>query len=413
MEFRELTIEEFDNFSSRFNPVTPYQTSAYGNTMTNEKYTSYYLGLVENNIVVAASYVMVKQEGSFKYGYSPRGFLIDYQNDELVDTFTKELKKYLSKKDVVALKINPMIVRNIYDSNYNLISSNPDYDKIFSNLKKCGYNHLGYNDYFESFKPRYEAIIDLSKDYISLFQNMTKPFRTKVRSAENNGVRIYKGSYENIELLYDQAKKKYPRELKYYQNLYTNFDKSNSIELYYAKLDVSVYLAKNQQEYLKQETYNNELNNEVLKNRGKSHQKLLNKKMDADKNLNLYHKKLTDSINLTSNYPDGIVLAVVLITKMNNTINIIIDSFDKRFNTFNAKHLIIWKLMEKYSKQGYHYFNLGGITNKVDKNNKYYGLNNYKLGFGSNVYEYIGDLELVTNRTKYIMYRNTAPIFKK
>ena len=90
-----------------------------------------------------------------------------------------------------------------------------------------------------------------------------------------------------------------------------------------------------------------------------------------------------------------------------------IDAHDKNYTSFNAKHLMIWKLIEKYSKEGYRFFNLGGITWKVDSNNKYYGLNNYKLGFGSNVYEYIGDLEFITNKPLYLMYRNTGSLFKK
>lgn len=413
MVFRELTIKEFDDFATKFNPATPYQTGAYGTTMSTENYYSYYVGLLDNNEVVAATFIMIKKDDSFKYGYSPRGILIDYTNKELLTQFSKELKKYLSKKDVVAIKINPMIVKNIYDSDYNLISTNPNFDTIFNNLKENGYNHLGYNSYFESFKPRFEAMIELNKDSYSMFENMSKPFRTKVRSAEANGVRIYKGHYDDVATLYSQAKNKYPRKQSYYENLYNNFDKMDDVEIYYAKLDVNVFLKKNQKDYLEQETLNNNLNVEVLNMKGKGHQKLLTKKLEADKTLGLFHERLVNSISLVSSSPNGIILSVVLVTKVKDTVNVMIDSYDKQYNRFNAKHLIIWKLMEKYGKEGYRYFNLGGMTNKVDKRNKYFGLNSYKLGFGSKVYEYIGDLEFVGNKPLYIMFRNTAPIFKK
>lgn len=413
MVFRELTIKEFDDFASNYNPVTPYQTSAYGITMSGENFYSYYLGLLDNDKVIGATLIIVKTDGSFKYGYAPRGILIDYLNESLLDTFSKELKKYLSKKDIVAIKLNPMIVRNIYDGNYNLSSTNPNYDSIYNILKRHGYNHLGYNNFFEAFKPRFEAIIELKKDYYSLFKNMSKQFRTKVRSAEVNGVRIYKGNYKTIETLYKQAQNKYPRKLAYFENLYNNFDKEQMVEVYYAKLDTSVFLKKNQEDYLEQETITNTINSQILNNRGKSHQKLINKKIEADKALNLYHEKLVRAINLTSSNPDGVILATVMTIKIKDTVKIMVDTYDKEFNNFNAKHLIIWKLIEKYAKEGYHYFNLGGITNKVDSRNKYYGLNAYKLGFGAKVYEYIGDLEFIASKGMYIMYRNTAPLFKK
>lgn len=52
-------------------------------------------------------------------------------------------------------------------------------------------------------------------------------------------------------------------------------------------------------------------------------------------------------------------------------------------------------------------FNLGGISNPRLEDNLYSGLNEFKLGFNSLAYEYIGDLELVCNNTLYFMYKNS------
>ena len=155
------------------------------------------------------------------------------------------------------------------------------------------------------------------------------------------------------------------------------------------------------------------VSDEVLKNKGKGHQKLLTKKMACDKRLNMSKAKLSDAIDLMAKNPDGITIATVLVIKSRNTVTIMLDSYDKKYTSFNAKHLIIWKLMEKFSKEGYHLFNLGGIVSNVSKDDKYSGLNKYKLGFGSKVYEYIGDLEFITNKPLYLMYKNSGSLFKK
>lgn len=411
MTFKELSKQEFDTFANRFIPSTPYQTSTYGETMISQGYTPYYLGLTSNDKIMAATLVLIKSDGSFKYGYVPRGFLIDYTNTNLLAEFTTNLRKFLNSKSVVAIKISPLIVKNIYDANYNLIASNPNYDILFQNLKNLGFNHLGYNSFFESYKPRFEALIELKQDFYTLFQNMKKSFRTKVRSAEANGVRIHKGTYDDIAILYEQAKNKYPRNMKYFEELYNNG--KDNVEIYYAKVDFDTYLKKNQAEFVKVEQEAN-LNNElVLNSKGKSHQRLLTKKIASDKMLNVSKAKLSEAINLMSKYPDGIIIASLIICKTKDTITIMMDAYDKKYTKFNAKHLMIWKLIEKYAKEGYKYFNLGGATYKVENDNKYYGLNNYKLGFGSKIYEYIGDFEFVTNKPLYIMYRNTGAIFKK
>ncbi len=413
MVFKELSKEEFDTFTSNYIPSTPYQTSYYGDTMVSQGFTAYYLGMVDNSTIKAATMVMVKTDAKFKYGYCPRGYLIDYKDAELLNAFSINIRKFLNSKGVIAIKINPTIVKNIYDSKYNLIASNPDYDEIFRNLKDANYNHLGYNAFFEAVRPRFEAIIELNHDYFVSFDKMRKEFKTKVRAAENSGVRIHKGTFENLKTLYEQAKGKYPRNFKYYEDLYNNFSKNDMIEIYYAKVDFDTYLKKNQAEFVEIEKRSELVNNEVIKNRGKSHQKLLNKKIAADKALNIARAKLNNAINLMSKYPDGLIISSLIVIKTSNTITLMIDAHDKNYTSFNAKHLMIWKLIEKYSKEGYRFFNLGGITWKVDSNNKYYGLNNYKLGFGSNVYEYIGDLEFITNKPLYLMYRNTGSLFKK
>ncbi len=409
MTFKELTKEEFDQFSYSFIPSTPFQTSEYGDTMASQGYTIYYLGLIDYDKIVAATMVMVKTEGTFKYGYCPRGYLIDYKNKELLTEFTTNLRKFLNGKSVTAIKINPCVVKNIYDSKYNLIASNPDYETIFNNLKELNYTHLGYNAFFEAVRPRFEAMVELNTDYFVAFENMRKEFKTKVRSAENSGVRIHKGTFDDLKTVYEQAKGKYPRNFKYYEDLYKNFGKM--VEIYYAKVDFDTYLKKNQAEFVEIEKNSNKINEEVIKNRG--NQKLINRKITADKALNMAKAKLSSAIELMTQYPDGLIIASLIVIKTTNTITLMIDAHDKKYTSFNAKHLIIWKLIEKYSKEGYRLFNLGGITWKVDNTNKYYGLNNYKLGFGSKVYEYIGDLEFVTNKPLYLMYRNTGNLFKK
>ena len=63
------------------------------------------------------------------------------------------------------------------------------------------------------------------------------------------------------------------------------------------------------------------------------------------------------------------------------------------------------------NKQGkYKRFNLGGMTNPNLNNDRYKGLNEFKLSFNARCVEYIGDLEIITNNTLYTLYRNSKPI---
>lgn len=422
MYIKELTNNEFKLFTRRFKPSSIYQTAAYAFTMNEQDSSTVFLGLIDNNEIKAASLILIKKVNGFNYAYAPRGFLIDYNDFALVEIFTNEIKKFLGKHDIVAVKINPIIIRYVYDSNYNVLKQNIYYDSIFSHLKSIGYHHLGYNDFFEALKPRFEAIINLNKKANELFFNIDKSFRTKIRSAENMGIKVYRGDESNLEYLYLQTKNKYPRDLKYFKDLYSFFHKDNLIDFYYSKLDTHIYLEKVQKTYEEYEGKVQKLNDELIHSVGKNNAKLLNEKIKLHKAFQKCKKRLNEALDFIQKFPDGIVLSSALVVRFNGEVYVIMDGYNNKYKNFNAKHLLMWKLIGNYSNLGYQTLNLGGIINTkhADKykeiTNKYKGLNEFKMKFGAEATEYIGDLELITNTALYFMYANAKPfrnIFKK
>lgn len=416
MYIKQLTNNEFKNFTASFKPSSIYQTTYYAFTMNEQDFYTVFLGLVDNDEIKAASLILIQKTNGFKYAYAPRGFLIDYNDTALLEIFTREIKKYLGKNDVVAIKINPMIIRYVYNSNYAVINQNIYYDSIFNHLGKLGYHHLGYNNFFEALKPRFEAIIDLTKPSEELFMDIDKSFRTKIRSADSDGIRIYHGDESNLDYLYLHTKNKYPRDLKYFKDLYAFFHKDNLIDFYYSKLDTAAYLKKVQKLYEECELEVNTLSELLLNNPGKNKQKLIDKKISLDKSFQAIKKQLEEAISLLRQYPEGIVLSSALVIRWQGEVYLIMDGYDPAFKKFNAKHLLLWKLIGTYSNLGYKTFNLGGIIDNrnPDKykelNDRYKGLNEFKLRFGAKAIEYVGDLELITNNTLYFMYNNSTQL---
>ena len=414
MKISQITNDEFNQFVSKFPLYSIYQTPEYAFSMNKENFDSIILGLIDNNnFLVGATILFIEKKSKYKYAYAPRGFLIDYQNSNLLKTFTREIKKYTNKLGIISIKLNPMIVKATYDVKNNIVTKNNYYDIIFNNLKTLGYNHLGYNLFFESMKPRHIAIIDIAKPYYMIFNNFNKEVRTKIRSASKRGVTVYKGNKENLEYLYLHTKNKYPRDLKYFENLYEYFSKKNKIEFFYTKINTSEYLKFIQEEYNKQNEISLDLLNKInidIKNR----EKYITEKIKQDRLLNDKKQELIKATELLRLYPDGIVSSSILVIKEKGQITMVMDGYDKKFKSFNSKHLLIWKLCEKYSNEGYSTFNLGGVTSILSKDNKYKGLNSFKLGFGSTLVEYIGDLELITNHTLHFLDKSPIPnILKK
>lgn len=405
MYIKELSKQEFDNFTNIYPIKSIYQTSEYGNLMRNQGYSDLYIGLIKDNKIIASSLILIRKESGFKYGYVPRGFLLNYDDSDLVNEFTKLLKPFLSKLGIMGLKMCPLILKNIYDIKNNKVINNSSFNKIFDTLKINDYSHLGYNNFFEALKPRFEAIIILNKPIEELFRNIKKEYKTKIRSAIKNGIKVYKCNQNMLDTLFEFTKNKYERDLNYFKDCYGFFYKNNMIDIYCTKLDPKKYLEVVQQKLTYHENLGNILNKKIA---FKSNNRLLNKKISNDKYIELYKKQLINAINILKKHQKEVVTSVVLVIKQAKEAYILIDGYDTFYKNLNSKHLLIWQLIEIYQKQGFKTLNLGGITN-FNINSKHNGLNQFKLNFSPLVYEYIGDLELVTNKISYNLYRNYVP----
>ena len=110
MRIRNLNIHEFETFVSKNDLGNYYQTYEYACLMKENGYDYEFIGLVnEYDTVLGASLILIKKlTKHLKYGYAPKGFVLDYFNKELVKEFTNRVISYYQKK-LTFIKINPEI----------------------------------------------------------------------------------------------------------------------------------------------------------------------------------------------------------------------------------------------------------------------------------------------------------------
>lgn len=403
MYIKELTNAEFDLFTSSFPVKSLFQTKEYAFIMNHQGYDCKFIGLIDSNTIVAATLLIIEKHHGYSYAYAPRGFLINYNDRILYDTFNEKIKVFLGNMGIAAVKLSPMIIKEIYDDKKNSFFRNKNYDYIYNYIKKLDYHHYGYNNYFEAQRPRYEAIINLSLGTEKLYSNIDKSYKTKIRSAKRNGIYIIKGDSNDIKTLYNQVKDKYPRNYKYLSDMYEFFSKNGNADLYLARLNTRDYLVNNQSRYENVYSISQNLNYKLTK---QNNNKLINEKIKTDSKLENCKIKVVKATKLIEKYPDGIDLASVLVIKNGSQVQIIIDGYDTNYRDLNAKHLLLWELIKRYANEGYTTFNLGGVSNILLSDNKYAGLNDFKMNFGAYSVEYMGDLEVITNPTLYLLHNN-------
>jgi lipid II:glycine glycyltransferase (peptidoglycan interpeptide bridge formation enzyme) len=411
MKIITLTEKEFNNYAYAHSYGTYYQSSYYGELMQKHGFQIHYIGFADDSGEIhAASLILYRNLFKiYKYAYAPRGFLIDYNDRDLLKLFTIKLKRLLRKQGFIFIKIDPFIIHEERYKDGNLKSEYNTH--IINSLKRIGYIHQGYNKHFETLQPRCNAIVDLNKSLENLFFSFDQSIQNNIQIAMKNGISIYKGNREDIENLYDTSKDKYNNKLDFYFDCFDIFNPHDMIDIFYAKLDPSILLAKSQEMYDKESERNLNLVDRIQKN-NENREDLINRKMESDELLALYKKNVIDATQLFNNEPDGLIIASTLVIKYNKTVYFILNGQDQRYKKFNASYLLKWLVMVEYKKQGYQYANLNGIHGDYEKKNKYDGLNELKLGFSNIATELIGEFDIPLKPVIYYLFKKSRLMIK-
>lgn len=408
MYIKNLSIHEFESFVEKNILGNHYQTHEYATLMKENGFDFEFVGLIDEfgNIRGASLILIKKITKIFKYGYAPKGFILDYFNQNLLEVFTKEIIAYY-KKRLIFIKINPEVAiaqiekktgKKIYNQNI----------EIKTNLINLGYVKLKDNLYFESQIPKYNGIVNLKNFSLN---TLNKNTRTKIKRGMEKGLTFEIADYSGIDILYHFVKKKRNKDALYYKKYYQAFTHSNNVDLILISIDTQKFLINSKNIYEKEVECNEEIANNLIKIKS---EKNTNIKMNSDRKLLSYKNDITDAQNLVKK-GDKIYIAGALVIKYQNRINIVISGYDTNYKRFNPNYFMHYKILEYYKKY-YNFADLNGMTGDFSKSNPYHGLNEFKLGFKPKVYEFIGEYDLVINPSiyKYLLKRGKlAKFFNK
>lgn len=393
MHIKELSIAEFDGFARNFPISSYYQSSQYAIFMTESGFDYELIGFVDElGVIQAAALILIKKIGlSYKYGYSPKGFLIDYFDQDLLKKFTEAITEYYRKR-LVFIKINPEIAIGEIDpvtklTNYNQNIIVRDY------LKELGYAKLKDNKYFESLFPRYNAILNL-QDYS--FSHLEKNTKNKIRKGIKRGLVFEKESRDSLDILFQFIKRKKNIEPFYYKNYYNVFDRIQAADLFLVKIDFQQYLLNSKTLYDQELERNNEISKKLIHQSSEAN---IKEKMNSDRILLSYKNDIEIATKgLREN--KEIYIAGAFVIRYLNRIHIVISGYDKAFKHFDPNYFLHYQILEYY-KSNFKFVDLNGMTGDFSTNNSYYGLNQFKLGFKPHIYEFIGEFDLIFNEHAY------------
>uniref|UniRef100_UPI003FF06C32 lipid II:glycine glycyltransferase FemX n=1 Tax=Candidatus Onthocola sp. TaxID=3085646 RepID=UPI003FF06C32 len=391
MFIREMSLAEFKKFANTHFIGNFHESINYALIKAEEGFEYEFIAYGADDIVGAAL-ILYKKIGSVYFGYSPRGFLIDYSNDYLLEDFTNKIKEYYKNRNFAFIKINPEIAIAKLNKDTMNFEYNENY-KIIDMLTKNGYKKLKNNMNFEALLPRVNAIIKLDGyDY----NNLSKNTRNKVKKGIRKGLILEKANPDKLNIFYKFIKNKINRDEYYYNDFYNVFSKTLDVDLMLVKVDYKAFLINAQEAYNEELRRNASFNNKLITNNNAN---AINAKMNSDKALLSYKNDIAEaSKNLNTGLETYVAGALVI--KHQNRVIIQISGFNKAMSRFSPNYFLYYALI-KYYQQEYKYLDLNGITADLSKENHYYGLNRFKMGFNPDVYEYIGEFDLVIDEKQY------------
>lgn len=413
-----LDKEKYDNFVRKNNKSHFLQSYSWGEfSKIKKNLTPYYVGLIDEdkNILGAALLLQKHLPMNFCYFYSPRGFIIDYENKELLREMTLEIIKYIKKKKAIFLKIDPDIIKKSYNYLDEEVKTQYNSEEIFKTLTEIGFEHLGFTKNFETMQPRFTFRVDLNQSLEEIENHFSKTTKQRIQKAEKLNTIVEIGTKKDIEEFYhlmtltENRKDFVSYTEDYYDTLYEIFNGNefSKATLFLGKINMDNTLKELEQS---QKKIKDQISILPIDNLSKSAKNKLKELTRQKENLDTEIKKY---IGYKKEYGNEITLNA----------HMIIEYGDKAWVLYAGNHNILTETYANYrtyyehlkfcKERGLNIYDQFGTIGDLRKDNPRLGLHEFKKKFGGDYVEFLGEFDYITNKFMYFVFTKLVPFYRK
>lgn len=413
---KKLDKTAYDEFVANNDKSHFLQSYSWGEFSKVKKHlTPYYLGLLENDNIVAATLLLQKHLPlNYSYFYAPRGFIIDYNNENLVKEMTKKVTRFAKKKKGIFLKIDPDIIINDYNYLNEKQETTYDKDLIYNILKKIGFKHLGFTKEFETSQPRYSFRIDLTQSLDEIEKHFTKTTKKHIVKSQKLETEITIGTRKDIKEFYhlmqltENRKNFISYNEDYYETLYEIFNgnKNTKAILFLGKIHLNKTI-KVLEKDLKKIT--DQISIIPIDNLSKSSKEKLKELTNKKEKRKIEIEKFK---KYKQEYGNDIILNAHMIVTYKNKAwvlyagnhNILSEAYTN-YNTY-YNHI-------KFCKEnGITMYDQFGTVGDLSKDNSKLSLHEFKKQFGGNYVEFLGEWDYILNKQMYFIFTKLVPTYR-
>ena len=391
MKFQELTEKEYQKYWENHPLKTFLSSPEISKKKKKRNWETFYVGVKENNKIIAATMLLRRKSHFKKYEfYSPRGYLLDFNNKELVTFFTNELKKYIKDKKGYVFRVDPYLIYRQRDIDGNIVEDGIDNRDVVEHLQKLGFKKVSIEDTEQVI---WMFSLDLEgKSEEQILKEMKPNTRNQIKKTEKFGITVNEIGYDELDrfqnIMVETGERKgfEVRDISYFQEMYKLFHDKNEVKFFITELNLKKYIKGLKEERkLKEEKYASlsdaKYNDGAKKN-------LNNEMASIDKRI----KESQEIIDNTGK--DIITLSGSMFMLIKPEVIYLSSGNYEEYLKFNSQYLIQWELIKYGIENGFKKHNFYGIPANINEHPKDYGIYEFKKGFNGYVEELIGEFEL-------------------
>ena len=398
MELVELNEKDYREYTNN-NHAHFLESYEWGIVNKNRGYKVHHLGLKDNEEIKGSALVLEKEIVSdYCYFYIPRGFTIDYKNKELLTFFTNSLKKYVKQNKGYEFRIDPYVINVERNSQGDIVEGGVDNREIRTTLKDLGYKRIKKEN-MEQVGWMYVLDID-GKTEDEVLKNMKPNTRNTIRKTLKNGIEIIELEKKDLpmfhKIMIETGKRKgfHIRNLDYYENMYDLFKPRGEIKFLLTRLDLKKHIKMLKEDKEKQLEEKNKLS-DAKYNDGK--------KKAFDLAIEGINKRIKQAEEIMKRDGEVINLSSSMFIMTDPEIIYLSSGNYEEYMCYNSQYLIQWEMIKYGIEHKFKRYNFYGITGNFDKNDKDYGIYEFKTGFNGFVEELIGEYTYPTSFMYHIM----------
>lgn len=400
MDFVELTEKEYQKFWENHPLKTFLSAPKIAKLREKSNWKSYFVGVKENKKVVAAALLLShKRKFNVNEFYSPRGFLLDYNNKELLTFFVEKVKEFAKSKNGYILRIDPYVIYKQRDINGDIVEGGEDNSHVVEQLTSLGFKKVKTEN-MEQVGWMFSLGLE-GKTEEQILKEMKPNTRNTIRKAEKLGITMTELSYDELDRFQNimeetgERKNFAVRNVEYFQNMYNLFHESNEVKYYVTELNLKEYTKRLNDEIKEKEEKLSNLGdakyNDGQRKNISSEIESLKKRIDDAKEI--MEKTNKDIITLSGSMFILIDPEIIYLSSGNY----------EEYMRFNSQYLIQWELIKYGIKNNFKKHNFYGIPANINEHPKDYGIYEFKKGFNGYVEELIGEFELPLKKEYYLI----------